>query len=110
MGRNDKRKYQRNCALSFKRNRTQWNKRKDKTMTLDTKVNPAESGKGFFYIQREGLEEYEYGKDMFYGEYGDDKNYTLNTIPTAYSCRIVFLFFPFFSDLLLLLLGYEKRH
>ena len=36
-------------------------------MTFDTQVNPAESGKGFFYIQRELLEEYEYGKGMFYG-------------------------------------------
>ena len=53
MGRNDKRKYQRNCALSFKRNRTAWKKRKDKTMTLDTQVNLAESGKGSFYNQKE---------------------------------------------------------
>ena len=41
MARNDKRKYQRNCAFSFKRKRTAWNKRKDKTMTLDTQVNLA---------------------------------------------------------------------
>ena len=33
-----------------------------------------------------------------------------NKMPTAYSCPIVFLvFFPFFSDLLLLLSGCEKR-
>ena len=57
MGRNDKRKYQRNCAFSFKRKRTAWNKRKDKTMPLDTQVNLAESGKGSFYVQREWLEE-----------------------------------------------------
>ena len=57
-------------------------------------VDLPESGKGYFYIQREWLEEYEYGKDMFYSEYGDDKNYTSNTMPTAYSCRIVF--FPLF--------------
>ena len=76
MGRNDKRKYQRNCAFSFKRKRTAWNKRKDKTMTLDTQVNLAESDKGSFYNQKEWLEEYEYGKGMFYSEYGDDKNYT----------------------------------
>ena len=41
-------------------------------MTLDTKVNLAESDKGSFYNQTECLEEYEYGKDMFYSEYGDD--------------------------------------
>ena len=45
-------------------------------MTLDTKVNLAESDKGSFYNQKEWLEEYEYGKGMFYSEYGDDKNYT----------------------------------
>ena len=76
MGRNDKRKYQRNCAFSFKRKRTAWNKRKDKTMTLDTQVNLAESDKGSFYNQKEWLEEYEYGKGMFYSEYVDNKNYT----------------------------------
>ena len=52
MGRNDKRIYQRNCALSFKRNRTQWNKRKDKTMTLDTQVNPAEWQRFLLYSER----------------------------------------------------------
>ena len=76
MGRNDNRKYQRNCAFSFKRKRTAWNKRKDKTMTFDTQVNLAESDKGSFYNQKEWLEEYEYGKCMFYSEYGDGKNYT----------------------------------
>ena len=76
MGRNDKRKYQRNCAFSFKRKKTAWNKRKDKTMTLETQVNLAESDKGSFYNQKEWLEEYEYGKCMFYSEYGDGKNYT----------------------------------
>ena len=35
MGHNGKRKYQRNCVFSFKRKRTAWNKRKDKTMTLE---------------------------------------------------------------------------
>ena len=65
MGRNDKRKCQRNCAFSFKRKRAAWNKRKDKTMALDTQVNLAESDKGFFYNQKEWLGEYEYGKDMF---------------------------------------------
>ena len=66
MGRNDKRKYQRNCAFSVKRKRTAWNKRKTKTMVLDTQVNLAESGKGSFHKQREWLEEYEYGNDMFH--------------------------------------------
>ena len=56
MGRNDKRKYQRNCAFSFKRKRTAWNKRKDKTLTLDTQVNLAESDKSSFYNQKEWLE------------------------------------------------------
>ena len=41
-------------------------------MTLDIQVNLAESGKGCFYNQKEWLEEYEYGKDMFYRECGDD--------------------------------------
>ena len=48
MGRNDKRKYQRNCAFSVKRKRTAWNKRKAKTMILDKQVNLAESDKGSF--------------------------------------------------------------
>ena len=72
MGRNNKCKYQRNCAFSFKRKRTAWNKGKDKTMTLDTQVNLAESDKGSFYNQKEWLEKYEYGKGMFYSEYSDD--------------------------------------
>ena len=71
MGRKDKRKYERNCAFSFKRKRTAWNKRKDKTMTLDTQVNLAESDKGSFYNQKEWLEEPEYGQGMFYSEYGE---------------------------------------
>ena len=48
IGRSDKRKYQRNCAFSFKRKRTAWNKRKDKTMVLDTQANLPESDKGPF--------------------------------------------------------------
>ena len=68
MGRNGKCKYQRNCTFSFKRKRTAWNK----SMALDTQVNLAESGKGSFYNQKEWLEEYEYGKGMFYSGYGDD--------------------------------------
>ena len=72
MGRNDKRKYQINCAFSFKRKRTAWNKRKDKTMTLDTQVNLAKSDKGSFYNQKGWLEEYKYGKGMFYSEHSDD--------------------------------------
>ena len=71
MGRNDKRKYQRNCGFSFKRKRTGWNKRKHKTMTLDTQVNLAESGKGSFYNQKEWLEESEYGQGRFHSEYGE---------------------------------------
>ena len=62
MGGNNKRKYQRNCAFSFKRKKTVWNKRKDKTMTLETLVNLAESDKGSFYN----------GKGMFCSEYDDD--------------------------------------
>ena len=73
-------------------------------MTLNTQANLSESS---FYIQREWLEEYEYGKGMFSSEYGVDKNYTSNKMPTAYSCRIIFILF--FSLLLILLLsGYEK--
>ena len=72
MGRKDKRKYQRNCAFSFKRKRAAWNKRKDKTMTPDTRVNLAESDKGSFCNQKEWLEEHAYEKGMFYSEYGYD--------------------------------------
>ena len=72
MGRNHKRKYQRNCAFSFKRKRAAWNKRKDKTMNFDTQVRLAESDKGYFYNQKEWLEEYEYRKGIFYSEYGVD--------------------------------------
>ena len=72
MGRYRKPKYQRNCAFNLKRKRTTWNRRKDKTMTLDTQVNLPKSDKGSFYNQKEWLEEYEYGKGMFFSEYGDD--------------------------------------
>ena len=41
-------------------------------MTLNTQVNLTESDKGSFYNQKECLEEYEYGKGMFYSEYGND--------------------------------------
>ena len=41
-------------------------------MTLDTRVNLAKSDKGSFYNQKEWLEEYEYRKGIFYGEYSDD--------------------------------------
>ena len=72
MGRNDNRKYQRNCAFSFKRKKTAWNKRKDKAMTLETQVNLAESDKGSFYNQKQWLQEYKYGKGMFFSEYDND--------------------------------------
>ena len=62
MGRNDKRKCQRNCALSFKRKSTAWNKRKDKTMALDTQANLVESDKGSFCNQRKWSE-------FYYGEF-----------------------------------------
>ena len=65
MGRNE-RKYQRNCAFRFKRKKTAWNKRKDKTMSLETQVNL--TSKGSFYNQEQWLEECEYGKGMFYSE------------------------------------------
>ena len=72
MGRNGKCKYQKNCTFSFKRKSTAWNKRKDKSMTLDTQVNLAETDKGSFYNQKGWLEKYEYGKGMFYSEYSDE--------------------------------------
>ena len=72
MGGNDNRKYQRNCAFSFKRKKTAWNKRKDKAMTLETQVSLAESDKGSFYNQKQWLQEYEYGKGMFFSEYDND--------------------------------------
>ena len=56
--------------------RAAWNKRKDKTITLETQANLAESDKSSFYNQKEWLEEYEYGKGIFYSEYDDDKNCT----------------------------------
>ena len=62
MGRKDKRKYEKNCSFSFKRKMAAWNKRKGKTMALDTQVNLAESDKGSFHNQNKWLEEYEYGK------------------------------------------------
>ena len=88
MGRNDKRKYQRNCAFSFKRKRTAWNKRKDKTMTLDTPVNLAESDKGSFYYQKECLEEYEYGKRMFYSEHGDELRKSASISPHKFAVLV----------------------
>ena len=110
MGANNKCKYQRNCMFSFNRKRAAYNKRKYKTITLDTQANLAKSGKGSLYIQREWSQEYEYGKGMFYIEYSDDKSYTSNTMSPAYSCHIVFFgFFPFSSNLLLFYSGYEKR-
>ena len=114
--------------------RTAWNKRKDKTMTLDTQVNLAESDKGFFYNQKEWLEEYGYEKAIFYSECDDDENYmsseyidsswegipseedkssdsNTGELPTAYSCRIVFFLglLPFSSNLLLLLSCNKKK-
>ena len=86
MGRNDKCKYQRNCAFSFKRKRTAWNKRKDKTISLETQVNLAESHKGSFCNQKEWLEENECRKGMFYSEYGDD----LRTSPSIFSNKLMF--------------------
>ena len=58
MGRSDKRKCQRNCAFSFKRKRAVWNKRKDKTMALDTQTNLAENDVSSFFNQREWREFY----------------------------------------------------
>ena len=52
IGRNNKCKYQKNCAFSFKRKRTAWNKSKDKTVVLETQANLAESDKGSFCNQR----------------------------------------------------------
>ena len=103
-------------------------KEKIKPVTLDTQVNLAENDKGSFYIQKEWLEECEYGKGIFYSEYDDDKNYTSNedngshwgkvqvekmralpVIRGGLPYRIFFSFSPFFSDLLLLFSGYEKK-
>ena len=92
MGCNDKRKYQKNCAFSFKRKRTAWNKRKDKTMALDTQVNLAESEKGSFYNQKELLEEYEHGKGMFYSKYGDD----LRTSASVFSNKLANVLVKYF--------------
>ena len=111
-----------------------WNKRKGKTMTPDMHLNLVKSDKGSFYNQKEWLERYEYGKDIFCSDYDDDKNcmssedndsnweespseedesLDSNTaeLPTAYSCHnIFFLFFsPLSSGILLLFSGYEKR-
>ena len=56
-------------------------------MTPDTQVNLAENDKGSFYNQKEWLEEYEYGKGMFYGEYGDD----LRTSASIFSNKLFLL-------------------
>ena len=92
MGPNGKRKYQKNCAFSFKRKRKAWNKRKDKTMILDTQVNLAESDKGSFHNQKERLEEYEYGKGMFYSVYGDD----LQTSASIFSNKFAYVLVKYF--------------
>ena len=41
-------------------------------MALDIQVNLAESDKSSFYNRKEWLETYDYGKGMFYSEYGDE--------------------------------------
>ena len=41
-------------------------------MAFDTQVNLAESDKSSFYNRKEWLETYDYGKGMFYSEYGDE--------------------------------------
>ena len=46
----------------FRRKRAAWNKRKDKTMALDTQTNLAESDNGSFCNQREWSE-------FYYGEF-----------------------------------------
>ena len=42
-------------AFSFKRKRTAWNKRKDKTMVLDTQANLPESDKAPFVTRQNGV-------------------------------------------------------
>ena len=46
-------------VCSILKERTARNKRKDKTVTLDTQLNLAKSDKVSFYNQKEWLEEYE---------------------------------------------------
>ena len=103
---------------------------KIKPVTIDSQVNLAENDKGSFYIQKEWLEECAYGKGIFYSEYDDDKNYTSNEDNDSHwgesasgedessasntgggglPYHIFFGFSPFFSDLLLLFSGYEKK-
>ena len=89
MGCNDKRKYQINCGFSFKRKRTAWNKRKDKTMTLDTQVNLPERDRGSFYNQKEWLEQCEYGKGMLYSEYGNDLRTSASVLPNKFANVVV---------------------
>ena len=72
-----------------KRKKTAWNKRKEKTMTLDTQVNLAETDKGSFYNQKGWLEKYEYGKAMFYSEYSDE----LRTSASIFSEKFAKVFF-----------------
>ena len=69
--------------FSFKRKRAAWNKKKDKTMTLDTQVNLAESDKVSFYNQKEWLEEYEHRKD--YSQYGDDLGTSASTFSNKFA-------------------------
>ena len=63
IGRSDKRKYQRNCAFSFKRKWTAWTKRKDKNYGSLHIANLAESDKGSFCNQRKWSKFY-YGEFM----------------------------------------------
>ena len=93
MGRSDKRKYQRNCAFSFKRKRATWNTRKDKTMTLDTQINLAESDKGSFYNKKEWLEKYEYGKGLLYSECSDDLRASASIFSNKFAIYIYIYFF-----------------
>ena len=65
----------------------------EKSMTLDTQVNLAESDKGSFYNQREWLEEYEHEKGMFYSEYGDDPRVSASTFSNKFASVLVKYFF-----------------
>ena len=57
---------------SILKERGQQGIRENIKLTLDTQLNLAKSDKVSFYNQKEWLKEYEYGKGMFYSEYGDD--------------------------------------
>ena len=72
MGRPDKWKAARESQFARKKKRIPWNKPIPGAMSASWKLQLFESDKGLFYNQANWIEEYEYGKDLYYNNYGDD--------------------------------------